>query len=75
MKEELIKFCNSINIEYVGIAPAEPYYDFEKVWRKQIERGYISGFEEKDIQKRVYPKLTLEDGISNSLPVSLLYRQ
>lgn len=64
MKEKLIKFCNSLNIEYVGIAPAEPYRDFEKIWQKQIERGYISGFEEKDIAKRVYPKLTLEDAKS-----------
>lgn len=61
MKEELLGFCNSIKIEYVGIAPSEPYYDFEKVWRKQIERGYISGFEEKHIEKRIYPSLTLGD--------------
>ncbi len=60
MKEKLREFCKSISIEHVGIAPAEPYYDFEKVWKKQIERGYISGFEEKDIKKRVYPELTLE---------------
>ena len=60
MKEELIKFCNSINIECVGIASAEPYTDFEKVWRRQIERGYISGFEEKDIERRIYPELTLK---------------
>jgi len=60
MKEKLIKYCNSIGLEYVGIAPAEPYRDFEKVWRKQIDRGFISGFEEKDIEKRVFPDLTLE---------------
>lgn len=59
MKEELKSFCKSIHIEHVGIAPAEPYHDFEQVWRKQIDRGYISGFEEKDIAKRVYPELTL----------------
>ncbi|NLP35828.1 MAG: tRNA epoxyqueuosine(34) reductase QueG [Clostridiales bacterium] len=64
MKEELRKFCKSINIEHMGIAPAEPYYDFEEVWKKQIERGYISGFEEKDIDKRIYPKLTLENAKS-----------
>ncbi|HHV96123.1 MAG TPA: tRNA epoxyqueuosine(34) reductase QueG [Clostridiaceae bacterium] len=64
MKEKLIKFCNSLNIEYVGIAPAEPYTDFEKIWRKQIERGYISGFEKKDVSRRVNPKLTLEDAKS-----------
>lgn len=61
MKEELIQFCSSIKIEYVGIAPSGPYYDFEEVWKKQIERGYICGFEELDIEKRIYPHLTLED--------------
>jgi len=64
MKEKLIKFCNSINIEYVGIAPAEPYTDFEEIWRKQIERGFVSGFEEKDIEKRIYPNLTLKNAKS-----------
>lgn len=59
MKEKLKAFCKSINIECMGIAPAEPYYDFEQVWKKQIERGYISGFEETDINKRIYPELTL----------------
>lgn len=61
MKDELIKFCNSLNIEYVGIAPPGPYYDFEEKWRKQIERGYVCGFEGNDFEKRIYPSLTLED--------------
>jgi epoxyqueuosine reductase len=64
MKEELIRFCNSINIEYVGIAPSEPYLDFERVWRRQLERGFTSGFEEKDIDRRVYPHLTMADAKS-----------
>lgn len=64
MKEEVREFCRSINIEYMGIAPTEPFYDFEKVWKRQIDRGYISGFEEKDINKRIYPKLTMENAES-----------
>lgn len=64
MKEVLRDFCKSIQIENMGIAPSEPYHDFEDVWKKQIERGYISGFEEKDINKRIYPNLTLEDAKS-----------
>ncbi len=64
MKKELIKYCNSINIEYIGIAPSGPYKDFEKVWKRQIERGYITGFEETKIEKRVYPSLTLDDARS-----------
>jgi len=64
MKDKLIEFCKSIHIDAVGIAPAKPYYDFERIWKKQIERGYISGFEEKDIKKRIYPDLTLPDAKS-----------
>ena len=64
MKEKLRTFCKSININSMGIASAQPYYDFEKIWRKQIDKGYISGFEEKDIKKRIYPKLTLESAQS-----------
>lgn len=64
MKNKLISFCNSINIDHVGIAAAEPFYDFEEIWKKQIARGYITGFEEKDFEKRIYPKLTLEDAKS-----------
>lgn len=64
MKEKLRDFCKSIHIESMGIAPAEPYLDFEVKWRKQMERGYISGFEEKDIEKRIYPELTLPNSKS-----------
>jgi len=60
MKDRLVEYCRALNIEYVGIAPPGPYLDFEKVWIKQIEKGHISDFEEKDIKKRVYPDMVLE---------------
>ena len=64
MKKRLTEYCRSLDIEYVGIAPAEPYLDFEKIWRRQIGKGHISGFEERDIAKRIYPELTLRDARS-----------
>jgi len=57
-------FCNSIGIENVGIAPAEYYNDFGVIWKNQLDKNYVSGFEEKDIEKRLNPKLTLEDAKS-----------
>ena len=60
MKKELVEFCRSIDIEHVGIAPAEPYIDFGEIWAKQLSKGHISGFEEKDINKRINPELTLQ---------------
>lgn len=59
MKDKLKNFCRNIGIEYVGIAPQGPYYDFEKLWREQIEKGHICGFEEMDIQKRIDPNLSM----------------
>lgn len=64
MKKRLAEYCRSLDIEYVGIAPAEPYLDFEKIWRRQIGKSHISGFEERDIAKRIYPELTLRDARS-----------
>lgn len=59
MKEKLIKFCKSIQIEYVGVVGTGPYEDFGEIWKRQIERGYATGFEEKDFGRRVDPSLTL----------------
>lgn len=64
MKQSLIEFCQSIQIDCVGIAPATPYLDFAKIWRAQIEKGNVTGFEEKDFNKRVYPHLTLPSAAS-----------
>lgn len=64
VKKSLIVFCNSIGIENVGIAPAKYYDKFEEIWKRQLDRGFISGFEEKDIEKRLNPKLILEDAKS-----------
>lgn len=59
MKEKLTEFCKSIQIEYVGIVGPGPYEDFGEIWKRQIERGYLTGFEEKDSDRRVDPSLTL----------------
>lgn len=64
MKKNLIAFCKSLGIENIGIAPVEIYKDFESIYEKQIERGHICGFEEKNIEKRINPYLTLEDAKS-----------
>jgi len=64
MKKDLLAFCKSIGMEKVGIAPVEIYRDFETIYRKQIEKGHICGFEEKDIEKRINPYLTFEDAKS-----------
>jgi epoxyqueuosine reductase len=61
MKEVLKKFCNSIDIEYVGIAPSGPYLELEQNLKKRMSQGYYTEFEEKEIKRRIDPRVTMED--------------
>ncbi|NLK21635.1 MAG: tRNA epoxyqueuosine(34) reductase QueG [Epulopiscium sp.] len=60
MKNNLKRFCLSIGIECVGIASSGPYYDLKKILEKRVEVGYNTEFENKELQKRICPSLTLE---------------
>jgi epoxyqueuosine reductase len=61
MKQKLKDFCSSLNIEYVGIAPIGPYTELEKVLLDVRKKGHYTSFEEQDIQKRIDPRLTMEN--------------
>ncbi|CAH2212313.1 tRNA epoxyqueuosine(34) reductase QueG [Tepidibacter aestuarii] len=61
MKQNIKKYCKDLNIDYVGIAGIGPYYELEKVLKNNIDKGHYTGLEEKDIQKRIDPRLTMEN--------------
>lgn len=60
-KEKLLNYCRSLNIEYAGIAPKGPYLELEKIIRSKQEKDQYSEFEERCIDKRIDPRLALED--------------
>lgn len=64
VKEKLKDFCSTIDIEYEGIAPIGPYDELGHRWRARLDQGHITGFEEKDFEKRIDPKLTIPDAQS-----------
>ncbi len=64
MKEVLQKFCRSIGIVQVGIAPIGPYVELEKILQLQSEKQQGTEFEEQCINKRIDPRLTMEDTAS-----------
>lgn len=64
MKRKLNEFCKTLNIDYVGIAPVGPYKELEKTLKDRIDRGYITGMEEKELKKRIDPKETMKDAKS-----------
>lgn len=61
MKEILQEFCRSIQIESVGIAPIGPYLELEKILQARREKGQYTEFEEVSIEKRVDPRLLMEN--------------
>lgn len=64
MKKNLIEICRQFKIQNVGIAPVGPYLDLEKRVRERYEKGHVTGFENKDIDKLIDPRATMDDAKS-----------
>ncbi len=59
LKTELISYSRSIGIDKIGFASADPFETLKSRLLTHRARGYESGFEEPDIEKRVTPSKLL----------------
>lgn len=64
LKLEIKRIAPSLGIDDVGFASADPFLSLKSILLDRREKGYESGFEEPDIDKRVYPELTFEQPAS-----------
>lgn len=71
-KEEIIAYSRSIGIDKIGFVAADPFVELKERLVNQQELGFQSGFEEKDIEKRVNPELVLPDAKS-IIAIALAY--
>src|SRR5690554_1385642 len=55
IKEEIIQIAENMNIDCIGFTSAKDFKDIRPYLRDRAERGFLSGFEEKDIEKRLNP--------------------
>ncbi|WP_203364097.1 tRNA epoxyqueuosine(34) reductase QueG [Bacillus sp. REN10] len=55
LKQEIIDYSREIGIDKIGFTSAEPFVELKDRLIRQQELDYASGFEEKDIDKRVDP--------------------
>lgn len=60
-KNEIKKLFIDRGLDAVGIAPIGPYYELSEVLEEKVRKGLVTGMEEPDIQKRINPKLIMED--------------
>ncbi|WP_138494941.1 tRNA epoxyqueuosine(34) reductase QueG [Paenibacillus pinistramenti] len=64
LKEEIKSAASGLGIDQVGFTTADPFLSLKPILEEIRAKGYESGFEEKDIDKRVDPKLTMAEARS-----------
>ncbi|NGZ77458.1 tRNA epoxyqueuosine(34) reductase QueG [Saccharibacillus alkalitolerans] len=61
LKREIIEAAPSLGIDDIGFASADPFLSLRVRLEQHRAKGYESGFEEPDLDKRTYPALSHED--------------
>jgi epoxyqueuosine reductase len=59
LKQEVIDYAHSIGVDKIGFASADPFLTLKDRLYAHRDNGFESGFEEKDIEKRTEPALTM----------------
>ena len=57
LKSEIIAAASSLGIDDIGFATAEPFLYLKSILQDHRDKGYESGFEESDLDKRTIPAL------------------
>ena len=60
IKEELIQYANEIGVDKIRFASADTFDSLKDRLILHESLGYLSGFEEPDIEKRTNPALLLQ---------------
>ncbi|WP_088102781.1 tRNA epoxyqueuosine(34) reductase QueG [Halalkalibacter urbisdiaboli] len=72
LKQELVAYSKTIGVDKIGFASADPFLQLKDRLKLQQQLGYQSGFEEPDIEKRVYPQKKLVEARS-IISIALAY--
>ncbi|MBG9943361.1 tRNA epoxyqueuosine(34) reductase QueG [Brevibacillus formosus] len=71
-KQSIIDYAKEIGIDKIGFASADPFTTLKERLIVHREKGYESGFEEPDLEKRTNPELLL-DGARSLISIALAY--
>jgi epoxyqueuosine reductase len=72
LKQDIIEYSKEIGIDKIGFTTADSFSEMKNRLIRQEILGYQSGFEEKDIEKRVDPSLIF-DGPKSIIAIALAY--
>ncbi|GED61512.1 tRNA epoxyqueuosine(34) reductase QueG [Brevibacillus formosus] len=71
-KQSIIDYAKEIGIDKIGFASADPFTTLKERLIVHREKGYESGFEEPDLEKRTNPELLL-GGARSLISIALAY--
>ncbi|GFZ95885.1 epoxyqueuosine reductase [Paenibacillus marchantiophytorum] len=60
LRQEIVEAASSLGIDKIGFTSAEPFTALKDILLRHREKGFESGFEEPDIEKRVHPELSFD---------------
>jgi epoxyqueuosine reductase len=61
LKLEIIEAAPALGIDKVGFTTADPFTELKDILLNHREKGFESGFEEPDIEKRVHPEHSFDN--------------
>lgn len=61
-KNQIIEFCNGLGLLEVGFCSLQVFHELDPFLRERRESGLQNEFEEDNIEKRINPKLYMEEG-------------
>ncbi|WP_192929585.1 tRNA epoxyqueuosine(34) reductase QueG [Alkaliphilus serpentinus] len=64
LKEDIIEYSKSLGIDLIGFTSAEAFEELRPILASREALGHLSGFEEGVMEKRINPRLTMEDAES-----------
>jgi epoxyqueuosine reductase len=71
-KQAIIEYARQIGVDKIGFASADPFVELKQRLIEHREKGYESGFEEPDLEKRTDPELSLA-GAKSLIAIALAY--
>lgn len=61
LEKKIKRYAKEIGIGCIGFTSADAFTDLQKVLVDRRDKGYLTGLEEQDIEKRVNPKMILHN--------------
>lgn len=63
-REEIIKFAGSLSLDTIGFTKCRVFEELRPWFEYRKEKGLFNEFEEQDIEKKINPRLLMEDGMT-----------